>query len=322
MRIIPISKRSAVFSDSRLKSLPNTIKLFTVGFALIVTMAACSTNSSTEVDQRPLLVTSTPIWADIVMNITCGELANVVSIVPAGVDPHAFEPSLADRGLMDKAALIIVNGLGLEETLQDTLDAAAENGAAIVEVGDQIDALGYDNGRPDPHFWFDPVKVAETLPWLAERISTRANLDPVVIDECTSEYQNELLKVDQELATVFSFIPKERRKLVTNHDSLAYLAKRYDLRVIATVLGSESSLGEATPASLEAVAELMRAEGVEAIFTEVQSSDADAQALASRLGDVKVVELNTGTLGPKGTPTDTYLGLLSTNAELIAVGLS
>jgi zinc/manganese transport system substrate-binding protein len=311
-----------LFFTHRPRSLPNTTKLLTVFFALLMATTACSSNSTPEASGQPLLVTSTPIWADIVTNVTCGELADVVSIIPGGVDPHASEPSLADRGLMDRAALIIVNGLGLEETLEDTLEASADNGAAIVEVGDQIDALGFNNGLADPHFWFDPAKVAETLPWLAERISTRANLDASVVNQCTTEYQNELLAVDEELTKVFGSIPQDRRNLVTNHDSLSYLANRYGLEVIATVLGSESSLGEATPAGLEQVIEQIKAEGVEAIFTDVQSSDSDAQALADRLDGVKVVELNTGTLGPKGSPTDTYLGLLRTNAELIAVALS
>ena len=39
-------------------------------------------------------------------------------LVPIGADPHAFEPSLADRGRLDDAELVVANGLGLEEGAQ------------------------------------------------------------------------------------------------------------------------------------------------------------------------------------------------------------
>ncbi len=301
------------------------IRFVTVIFAAALALSACSTSAdATNPGETgsPLVVTSTSIWADIVTNITCGELVNVVAIIPPGGDPHAFEPSLADRGLIDSASLVVVNGLGLEENLDDTLEAATTNGAAVVAVGSQIQPLMFGPARRDPHFWFDPQRVSESLPWLAERISSRANLDMTAVNECTSAYQEELAGVDGELKAVFDAVPEDRRKMVTNHDSLSYLADRYGLEIVATVLGSESSLGEATPAGLQEVANQIEAEGVTAIFTEVQASSEDAEALASSLGEINVVELNTGTLGPKDSNTGTYLDLLRTNAELIALGLS
>ena len=64
---------------------------------------------------RPIIVATTSIWADVVANVACDGLARVDALIPAGGDPHAFEPSLADRGRMDDAALIVANGLELEE---------------------------------------------------------------------------------------------------------------------------------------------------------------------------------------------------------------
>lgn len=298
------------------------IALWAAAAAAIFGLSACSDSAPATDSGRPIIVTSTSIWADIVTNITCGELVDVFAIVPPGADPHAFEPSLADRGLIDRAALVVINGLGLEENLEDTLEAAANNGAAVVRVGDQIEPLRFSPSVPDPHFWFDPVLVAETLPWLAERVSSRANLDIATVNECTAAYIEELISTDQELSKVFSSVPADRRKMVTNHDSLGYLADRYGLEIVATVLGSESSLGEASPFDLKQVAEKIAAEGVTVIFTDVQSSAADAEALAESLGEVELVELNTGTLGPKGSTTGTYIELLRTNAELIALGLT
>lgn len=72
--------------------------------------------------------------------------------MPPGADPHAFEPSLADRERMEQAALIIANGLGLETGLDDTLTSVAEDGTPVLYVGDHIGDMGLasaDEGHDD-----------------------------------------------------------------------------------------------------------------------------------------------------------------------------
>ncbi len=84
-------------------------------------------------DGRPAIIVTTSIWADVVSNVTCGE-ARVETLIPIGSDPHGFEPSLADRKRLEEAVLVVANGLGLEEGLDDTLSAVAD---------------GWDSGLPD-----------------------------------------------------------------------------------------------------------------------------------------------------------------------------
>ena len=67
--------------------------------------------------------------------------------MPPGADPHGFEPSLADRGRLGGAALIVANGLGLETGLDDTLTSVADDGTPVLYVGDHIDHL-LDMSRP------------------------------------------------------------------------------------------------------------------------------------------------------------------------------
>ena len=72
--------------------------------------------------------------------------------MPPGADPHAFEPSLADRERMEQAALIVANGLGLETGLDDTLTSVAEDGTPVLYVGDHIGDMGLasaDEGHDD-----------------------------------------------------------------------------------------------------------------------------------------------------------------------------
>jgi zinc/manganese transport system substrate-binding protein len=86
----------------------------------------------------PLVLATTSIWADVTANVACDGLAAVESIIPPGADAHSFEPSLAARARMQEAALVVSNGLELEEGLQDTLDAAEADGATVFTVADHV----------------------------------------------------------------------------------------------------------------------------------------------------------------------------------------
>ena len=97
----------------------------------------------------PLVLGTTSIWADVTSNLACDGLAVVEAVMEPGVDPHGFSPSLADRAKMEEAALIVANGLGLEEGLVDTLDAVAAAGTPVFHVTDHVETI--DFGAGDSH---------------------------------------------------------------------------------------------------------------------------------------------------------------------------
>ena len=295
---------------------------------------------------------TTSIWADVVEQVTCGEV-DVVSVIPAGGDPHSFEPSLADRAALSDAALVVANGLLLEEGLEDVLGAVADEGTPVFEIGDHIDTIAYaspdthdddgdddhdddgdddhdddgdddhDDDGDDPHVWLDPARVADVLPELGEQLVIHAGLSSAAVQECVSDYQEQLLAVDDEISALVEDIAPANRKLVTNHDALGYFADRYDFELVGTVIPAPSGLAETNPAQLQALADLIETTGVQAIFADAQHSDDDAQALARQVGDVQVVTLYTGALDGSGeSNAGSYLDLLRTNAELIIGALS
>ena len=170
--------------------------------------------------------------------------------------------------------------------------------------------------------WLDPHRVAEALPVLAQALTANAGLDPAAVEACLNSYQAELAALDAEIAAKVEQLPAESRKLVTNHDAFAYYAARYGFEVIGTVIPSLSSMAEANPAGLEELAEIIEHEGIKAIFAETQHSNDDIEALAAHVGDVDVVTLYTGSLGPPGSGAETYTGYLRTNTDLIVDSLN
>lgn len=304
---------------------------------LAALLVASGCGSSGDARERAGVVVTTGIWGDVVRNVTCGDLVEVEVLIPDGADPHGFEPSLADRGAMDAADLVVINGLELEEGLVDTLDAVADAGTPIVAVADAIEPLAApdtdedhateededhdDHGGVDPHVWMDPVRVAEALPALADRVAEAASLDREQLDPCVDAYVGELRALDEEIRELLEGIPAARRNLVTNHEALGYFADRYDFRVIGTVIPASSTLAESNPAQLEALAEVIREVGTPAIFAEDQQSTSDADALAASLDGVEVVTLFTGALGGADVGADTYIGMLRVDAQRIADAL-
>jgi zinc/manganese transport system substrate-binding protein len=277
-------------------------------------MAGCSDGGAAT--GGPTVLATTGIWADVASNLACGGLADVESLLPAGADTHAFEPSLADRERLDAASLVVANGLGLEGGLGETLEAVEAAGTPVFRVGDHIGPESRD-----PHVWFDPVQVAGALPALAAALASSAGLDHRAVDVCLAAYQAELEAVDAEIVAILAAVPDERRVLVTNHQTLGAFADRYGFDIVGAIVAAPSTLAESTSRQLEALAEAIEATGAPAIFVEHEHSSVEAEALAERVGDVVVHELHTEGLGEPGSGADTYLGLLVTTAQTIADAL-
>ena len=303
-----------------------TALLLPVG--VIAALAACGGNATGETGagvEVPEIIVTTGIWADVTSNVACDGLAEIRTIIPIGGDPHSFEPSLQDRHVLESADLIVANGLLLEESLEDTIDAAAQGGVPVFRFADHMTPIASDDeehGEGDPHVWFDPTRVLAALPALRDALVDQGGLDAGAVDQCLGAYQSAITETDADVTALLHTIPADRRKLVTNHDALGYFADHYGFEVLGAAIPSPSTLAEANPAELQALANLIEKADVPTIFAETQHSSADVDALARAVGDIAVVSLFTDSLGPAGSGADTYLGILSTDAALIVEALA
>ena len=179
----------------------------------------------------------------------------------------------------------------------------------------------HQHGDLDPHFWMDPLRVAEAARLIAGEL---AALDSTKEWRARADaYAAELGELDEEIQGILAPIPAGKRKLITNHDSLGYFADRYGFEVIGTVIPGGTTLAEPSSAGLARLVEEMEEEGVEAIFAETIEPTALAEALAAEVGpEVRVAEIYSGSLGEPGSGAETLIGMLRTNARLIAAALT
>ncbi len=294
-------------------------------------------------DGAPTIVVTTDILGDVVSNMV-GDQANVEVIMPSGASPHEFAPSAAQAQAMRSADVLVANGAGFEAGLATSIESARSDGAIVCTAVDGVDTLTIDGEMAagqqethgdehtdadshtteadavDPHFFTDPVRMAQAVDYLAGCISDAVPaLDTPAFASSAADYHDELTALDDETGKVLEVVPEARRKLVTNHEVFQYFADRYDFEVVGAIIPSTSTQSEADAANLKALADLIRAESIPAVFADTSSPRRLADALADEAGDVEVVTLFSETLGPDGGQT--YVDMVRTNAKRISDAL-
>lgn len=313
-------------------------------------VAACgddSNGSGSDDGAGPSIVVTTSILGDITTEVVGGGNATVETIMPPGADPHEFEPAPRQAEAMMDADLLVVNGAGFEEGLEDLIDQAEAAGVNTFTFADHISLLendeahdegieddhedhddddghddGEEHGPEDPHIWTDPSRMAGAVEALGEAVMPLDGIDPGDIEDRTAAYVQELEDLDSEIESLLADLPDDRRILVTNHEVFGYFADRYGFEVIGTVIPSSSTQAEPSGAQLDDLADTIRDHDVPAIFAETSAPTELADRLAGSVGDIEVVQLYSESLGDKGSGAESYVGMMRSNAELIASALA
>lgn len=285
--------------------------------ALGVLVSACgndddaSTAATVLVDGKPVVLVTYSVLGDVVSQLV-GDAAVVQVLVPNGQDPHDFSPSARDVESMQGAALIVANGLDLEEGLVEALEQTADAGVAVFAVSDHVtvrelgegeehaheedghdeeghEEEGHDHEHEggDPHLWTDPLTMREMIPALAAELEEVLGVD---LAAAVTAVEAEMDALDAEVRTIMAAIPAGECRLVTGHESLGYFADRYGCELIGAVVPGLSSTAEASAQDLAELSEVAQETGVAAIFTEVGTPAQVAEQVASEVG-VPLVEL-------------------------------
>lgn len=285
---------------------------------LVLGLTACGGSGSSD---RPLVIATTSVIADVV-SMVVGDSAEVETLMPLGADPHEFEPSARQVARLEDADLVVAVGLDLEESLGDVLQSVESDGVRVLRIGPRVepDWVG-DSVVLDPHVWMDPLRMALAAELVADTLDELGVTGPW--QEGAASARSTLEALDAELRSTLEAIPAERRLLVTGHDSLGYFADRYGFEIVGSVVEGGSTTGAPSSADLADLIDLIEQRGITAIFGETTEPSGLLDAIAAEPGlDVVVVELWIGSLGDPGTEAGTYVGMMRTNARLVADGLT
>lgn len=284
----------------------------------VLLLPGCGASDSDRVD----IVVTTNILGDMT-RVLVGDAANVLVLMPHGADPHRFAISAQQAARIDRAGLLVHNGLGLEEGVQRHVEAAEESGVPALSVGEQVNPLPYrGSDRPDPHFWTDPARARRAVEVIGARLLDVPGIDTGVIRANLEGYLAELDRLDSWMTTRFGTLDAGQRRLVTNHHVFGYLAARFGFEVIGAIIPGGAALASPSASDIAELAGAVRTAGVPAIFADSSQPDRLARVLAEQAGvNVKVIALHTESLTEPGGGAATYLEMMRANTDSIVSGL-
>jgi zinc/manganese transport system substrate-binding protein len=297
---------------------------------LLVLTAACApasapaSGSSAPLSKKTIVVTYSVLGA--VVKDLVGDRANVVVPMPNGQDPHEWEPSAKDIETLNKADLVVQNGLRLEGGMEKILAQARKSGVHFFTAADHIAVrqVGAGEGLPtgdpdqaagadDPHLWMDPLTIKMVVDALAVQLKTDLGID---VADRAGDLDSRLDALNNEVADQVGTLPPANRKLVTGHESLGYFAQRYNFKLVGAIIPSLSSQAQVSASDLAALKKQIQDNQVKAIFSELGTPPAVATAISKETG-VKVIPLATHNLPPDGS----YLTFIRDLAKVIIDGL-
>ena len=266
--------------------------------------------------ERPVsAIATTPHVADLTRNVGGGRV-DVRVLVPAGADPHGYEPRPSDARAIAGADLIVRSGGEVDEWLDDLLASA---GGETVELT-LIDKVRVVDG--DPHWWKDPRNAVRAVAAIGDVLSRADPAGREQYERNAARYSRRLRELDRSIAACLARVPAERRKLVTPHDSYGYFATRYGIEVVGALIPSRSTQAQPSAKDTVELAERIEREGALAIFPETASSSRLERAVAREAGVRLGTRLLGDSLGPAGSAGETYIGAMAADAAAMAEGFS
>ena len=243
---------------------------------------------------------------------------------------HDYTLTVSDMKLIESADVVAMNGVGLEDFMSDAL---AQTKGAVIDCSQDVallEAVGHDHHdgdetdgeHYDPHIWMDPENamiMAENLqkglsqadPDHAQAYSDNLTETLALLNSWDSSLQELIREAEQGGVTMSG--------LITFHDGFQYFAKALDLPLLAAIEEEEGS--EASAQVINETVSLVKAHGIPVIFTEVNGSDATAQAIARETG-CQVGQLTMLMDGPDDGKLSNYLDGLSANVTAIVNGFA
>jgi len=287
----------------------------------VVSLTACGggRGRSSGAEDGPSVLATTSQVGDLARNVA-GDRALVTQILRPNSDPHEYEPRPSDVKAVTKAAVVLRSGGDLDEWLGDVLDNAGSE-ASVVTL---IDAMRTRRlpGEVDPHWWQNPRNGAIAVLKIRDALIAA---DPDGRDTYTKNataYLKQLDTLDREIESCIDSVLEQDRKLVTDHDALGYYADRYAIDVIGTIIPGLSTQAQPSAGGVARLARTIRKENVKTVFSEGSVNRKLADAIARDSGARVGPSLYADTLGPKGSPGDTYLGSLKANTRALSAGFT
>lgn len=280
-------------------------------FSLIV---LCFSGCSSEPQSADIAATTLPVYQFTTMLVE-GTGLTVTRLVTESVSClHDYSLNVRQVKAAESAQLIVINGAGLEEFMEDILHQKPVIDASLgIEAEESCHEHEEHDGHHhavDSHIWLSPayalIMARNIYSGLAEAYPQHKQLLQENLLSLLKQLQELLDYGRTQLADLSS------RDLITFHDGFSYFAQCFDLHILAAV--EEESGSETSAHQLIELIQLMRQHRISAIFTETNGSDASAGVISRETG-VRLFTLDMAMSG------DDYFAAMRHNIDTIREAL-
>lgn len=304
--------------------------LFSHLIILTILLSGCTFQSGNLENQNKKIniVATTTMLADLT-TIIGGDRVNVNGLMGAGIDPHLYQASAGDVSLMQKADVVVYNGLHLEGKMGEVFKNLSINGKTIICIENGLDKLKLlewqkDSSVHDPHIWFDVSLWKQAAIYVSDELSCVDINGKEIYKENLESYLKKLDELDTYIFTRVSELPKSQRVLITAHDAFKYFGKAYGFEVQG--LQGISTDAEASTNDMSNLANFIVDRKIKAIFVESSVPPKTIQALKAAVKaknfNVKIGgELYSDSLGDEKSKANTYVLTVKSNIDTIVDAL-
>ncbi len=223
-----------------------------------------------------------------------GDKVNIVNMVPAGTEPHDWEPTASDVSGLENAAVFIYNGAGMEHWVEDVLKSLQNKKLIAVEASKGLmlmeghhdhededenkeeDKHSEEEEEYDPHVWLSPLNAKQQMENIKNSFIQADPDNRDYYEANYTKYASDFDALDKEFKdTLSSFTKKD---IIVSHEAFGYLCKAYGLNQIGIEGLSPDS--EPDPARMAEIIEFAREHEVKVIFFEELVSPKVAETIA------------------------------------------
>ena len=288
----------------------------------LLLFGACS-NKEEAAKTDGTVVTTIGMIADVSRQIA-GDNQEIINLIGEGIDPHMYQPSKSEIDKIQKAGLVLYNGLFLEGKMGTILKSRADQGNPVSAVAEGIDIQVIGSSVPDPHLWMDVSIWSKVAKNIGDELATFDSKNADEYQKRREEYQKNLNDLHTYALMVFPTIPEKQRVLVTAHDAFSYLGRAYGIEVRG--IQGISTESEAGTKDINDLVTYLVDNKIPAIFVESSVSEKSVKTViegaAEKGHTVKIGgELFSDAMGPAGTYQGTYIGMMDHNITTIVNAL-
>ena len=289
-------------------------------FAVFFVSAVVQVRTKNTQSSKLQVLTTFTVLADMAKNIA-GDKATVESITKPGAEIHGYEPTPGDIVRMQKADIVLDNGLNLEKWAEKLYQNVKD--VPHVTLTEGIEPLSISEGpykdKPNPHAWMSPANALKYVDTIAASLGKVDEKNRQAYLQNAENYKAQIREVDAKLREGLASLPEGNRYLVSCEGAFSYLLRDYGLKEL--YLWPINADAQGTPQQIAHVVETVKANVIPAVFCESTVSSKAQEQVAQETGARFAGTFYVDSLSAEDGPTPTYLKLLEYNSSTLLAGL-